>query len=153
MHLEIEDVEHVAVASITRRAHMDRMSEAISEGFGTVMAALEQAGVQPAGPPLTEYPEPIVDDQPVMVIVAVPVPPGVDALDGVDLQILPGGRVAVATHVGSYEGLGATYQAIMGALADQHLQVVGGPREIYLNDPDDTPEAELITRIEFPIAG
>jgi len=151
MELEVVEVEPLAVASVTRRTPMEEIGAAMAEGFGAVMTAIDRRGLVPAGPPLTWYPESMVEGQPLLMVTAVPIEPGIEELDGADVQTFPGGTVATATHVGPYTGLGATYQAIWAAIAERGLQIGGGPREVYVDDPDATPEAELRTRIEVPI--
>ncbi|MDN4474849.1 GyrI-like domain-containing protein [Demequina sp. SYSU T00192] len=151
MELEIVEVDPLPVASVARRAPMEEIGPAMADGFGAVMTAIDRRGLTPAGPPLTWYPESMVEGEPLLMVVAVPIDPDVAELEGADVQTLPGRTVATATHVGPYAGLGATYQAIWAAIGEQGLQIAGGPREIYLDDPDVTPEAELRTRIEFPV--
>ncbi|SEJ22079.1 GyrI-like domain-containing protein [Demequina mangrovi] len=153
MEVEIVAVDPMPVASATRRTPMEEIGPAMAEGFGAVMTAIDGAGLTPAGPPLTWYPESMIEGEPLLMVVAVPIAPGVESLDGADVQVLPGGRVATGTHMGPYAGLGAAYSQLMAAIDERGLEVTGGPREIYLDDPDTTPEPELRTRIEFPVAG
>lgn len=63
------------------------------------------------------------------------------------------GKSAVFTYVGSYEGLGAAWGAVMG----EHLPASGltprsGPMyEIYLDDMATTPEDQLRTELCVPV--
>ncbi|MDX2344085.1 MAG: GyrI-like domain-containing protein [Acidimicrobiia bacterium] len=43
------------------------------------------------------------------------------------------------------------YHALTSWIAEQGHEIAGPPREIYLNDPQRIPPAELLTRLEFPI--
>ncbi|WP_062312229.1 GyrI-like domain-containing protein [Demequina rhizosphaerae] len=152
MELEVVEVEPMPVASVTRRTPVEEIGPAMAEAFGAVMTAIDSRGLTPAGPPLAWYPESMVEGQPLLMVIAVPIDPDVAELDGVDVQTLPGGMVATATHVGPYAELGATYGAIAAAIGERGLRLAGGPREIYVDDPDVTPQDELRTRIEFPVA-
>lgn len=59
--------------------------------------------------------------------------------------------MASVVHRGSYADLGPAYAAI-GSWIQAHGHTVAGPsREIYLNNPGDTAEAELLTEIQWPI--
>ncbi len=151
MQLLMEDTEPIPVASVTRRAALEDIGEAASDGFRVVMAALSRRGLEPLGPPLIAYPEPMREGEPIAMIIAVPIEPGVASLEDVEVQTIPGGRVAAALHVGPYARLAETYERMMSAMAEQGLRPTAGPREIYLSDPDETPEQELTTRIEFPV--
>jgi AraC family transcriptional regulator len=67
--------------------------------------------------------------------------------------VLPEGRFARLTHLGSYDGLEEATQAL---LADWLLVTDEEPDDTpliysFLNDPDETPEAELITEIFLPL--
>ncbi len=153
MELEVVEVDPMPVASVTRRTPVEEIGPAMAEAFGAIMTAIDRNGLTPAGPPLAWYPESMVEGQPLLMVVAVPIDPDVTELDGVDVQALPGGTFATAIHVGPYAGLGATYAAMAAELGARGLRPAGGPREIYVDDPDVTPEAELRTRLEFPVAG
>lgn len=65
---------------------------------------------------------------------------------------LPGGEVAVATHVGPYELLSQTYD-LMQRWITEHDRISSGPMwEVYLDDPDTVPVAELRTEIVIPLS-
>ena len=82
--------------------------------------------------------------------------PDVQAGDGVEVQDFAGGRYAVATHRGSYTRLAETYSGLIEEwvpanrleLAEERLCV-----EVYRNDPQQTPENELVTDVHVPIRG
>jgi len=65
--------------------------------------------------------------------------------------VLPGGLVAWLTHRGGYETLGLSYHAL-SAWAQERGHIQRAPvREIYLNDPAETPTEELLTEVLLPI--
>ena len=59
----------------------------------------------------------------------------------------PGGEVATAAHVGPYEQLGKTHDAIQAWAAGKKLTFAGKSWEVY-GDPTNDP-AKLETRIEY----
>jgi effector-binding domain-containing protein len=64
---------------------------------------------------------------------------------------LPGGEVAVAIHVGPYERLAETYEAVQRWVAEQG-RTAGAPMwEVYLDDPDTTPRDALRTEVVVPL--
>jgi len=65
---------------------------------------------------------------------------------------IPGGAVATTVHHGAYDAVGSAYEAVDGWIRDHSLVVDGPPREVYLTDPQETPDpADLVTEIEFPV--
>jgi len=43
------------------------------------------------------------------------------------------------------------YEAIREYMAKEGLKVAGVYREVYLNDPNETPEEELLTEVQVPV--
>lgn len=66
---------------------------------------------------------------------------------------IPAGNYACYQHVGSYSGLAAIYRHLYDHWLPQHgYQQSNAPSfEIYHNDPDKTPEQELITEVYIPL--
>ena len=66
---------------------------------------------------------------------------------------LPGGRVARALHIGSYDGLGAVYQGIEAFMSEQGLKPADAPWESYLVLPDagGGDPSRLRTEVCWPI--
>jgi AraC family transcriptional regulator len=73
----------------------------------------------------------------------------------VGVQDLLGGRYAVTTHKGPYEGLGQVYGTLMGQWLPAHdLEPAQAPCvEVYLNTPQNVPPADLITEVCVPLKG
>ncbi|MDR1039878.1 MAG: GyrI-like domain-containing protein [Deltaproteobacteria bacterium] len=64
---------------------------------------------------------------------------------------MPGGSFAGVIHKGPYESLGGAYEEAALLMGEKGLKSLPPMREIYLNDPDDTPPEELLTEVLFPI--
>jgi len=65
---------------------------------------------------------------------------------------VPGGTYAVATHVGSYEGLGQSWGRFMGELLPATGYTPNGVGiEIYLDDCDVTPVEKVRTEMAIPV--
>ena len=65
---------------------------------------------------------------------------------------LPAVRAVHALHVGPYAGLQETYSKIMGDMKWNGHHYGKPTWEVYVNDPDTTPEAELKTEIFMALA-
>ncbi len=70
----------------------------------------------------------------------------------VEPVVLPGGEMAVACHVGPYERLAETYEAMQRWLTEVGRTAGGAMWEVYIDDPDTTPMAELRTEVVIPLA-
>ncbi len=81
------------------------------------------------------------------------VPPGVPLPDGLAETEAPGGWYAVAVQAGAYDQLGGTVKRILeewlphGGFRRREGPIV----ERYLNDPRETPEADLRTEVCIPV--
>ncbi|HEX5340338.1 MAG TPA: SRPBCC family protein [Gammaproteobacteria bacterium] len=75
----------------------------------------------------------------------------VPANSAVKLGQTLGGQVVLATYTGPYSGTGKVYDQIAAWLAANGLTATGLSWEQYLNDPANTPDARLVTRIYTPV--
>ncbi len=73
---------------------------------------------------------------------------------GITLRRLAGGDYAVFTHEGPYNEVSRAYRHLMGEwLPRSGRELADTPCfETYLNDPDNTPPAELLTDVHIPLA-
>jgi len=71
--------------------------------------------------------------------------------DRVTMRDVRGGTEAWLTHVGAYEELGIAYHALSAWVQERGHEQRDALREIYRNDPADTPVDELITEVILPI--
>lgn len=152
MSYEIGEKELSPQLALTHRMRvtMPTIAERIGAGFGVLMEHATTTGAQWAGPPFILYPESCEDEY--EIVICMPVVPGAAGGEGVELEEIPGGRVATTTHVGPYRAVGQAYTALQKWMTDNGCRPAGPPREIYLNDPAVVPESELLTEVDWPIA-
>ncbi|MGM7667110.1 GyrI-like domain-containing protein [Microbacterium sp. A93] len=123
---------------------MTNMREAFDSTFTALFPALSAQGIQPVGPGFslhTRMPTDTVDMEigiPVDRALAESVTEGA----GVTLRAsrLPAGRVAIISHLGSYDGLGEAWGAFLQAVAEAGHQPALPFWEIYVTEP--SPEAD-----------
>ena len=152
MDYEVSEKELAPQPALTHRVTvtMPTIAERIGAGFGVLMEHTAKTGAQWAGPPFILYPEDCGDA--FEIVICMPVVPGAAGGEGVDLEEIPGGRVATTTHVGPYREVGNAYTAMQKWMTDNGCHPAGKAREIYLNDPGEVPESELLTEVDWPIA-
>lgn len=155
---EIRELTPSATAAIRARTATSELPGLFDEHLPNIAHRLADMGVEPAGPPYARYHEygPETVDVEIGIPVASPVPnvPALaDAQPGeLGSSELPGGRVAIVVHRGSYAGLPDAYERLEGWLAGQGGQAGGAPWELYVDDPSEVDEADLRTEICWPLA-
>ena len=71
-------------------------------------------------------------------------------VEGAAMGTLSAGREAVLTHYGPYMDIPKTFGALEAWVGENAVSR-GAPREVYLSNPDETPMAERLTEIVWPI--
>ncbi len=149
---EIRIVPEQHIAAMRFKVPMTAIAEAMGLGFAKVHDAIAAAGLTPAGAPLARYHSfggPIIEFE-----CAIPTatPFAGDGEGEVQASILGGGEAAVGTHIGSYDGIGATWEAISAWVAAQGREVGGPGWESYLTDPSEQPDpAKWVTEVCLPL--
>lgn len=146
----VKDVPDQLALTVKKRVSMATVGDGIGAGFAAIMAQAGASGAQFAGPPFCMYPGEMADE--FDVVVCLPVAPGATAGEGVALETVPGGTSASLLHRGPYSAIGESYGVLQAWMAANGHTPGGAPREIYLNDPQTVPAAELLTEIDWPVS-
>jgi effector-binding domain-containing protein len=148
--VEVREVQPQPVAAIRMTTTMAGIGAAVGQIFPEVSACLERQGVTPSGPPFVRYHS--FEDDAIDLEAGLPVATAVTGEGEVSPGELPGGRVALTTHVGPYETIGAAHEAVNAWIGEQGLQPAGAPWERYLTDPNQVKDpAEWRTEVLYPI--
>jgi effector-binding domain-containing protein len=153
-YLEAPEVPTV-VNSVTDYP-MANMAEVFDATFSAMFPALGAQGILPVGPAFslhTRMPSDTVDME-----VGIPVDQSLAEATTTDSGILlkpsrlPAGRIAIVSHLGSYDGLGNAWGAFMQAVADAGHQPSLPFWEIYVTEPgpDQDPASmrtDLVTLV------
>ena len=137
---------------LSRRLEVDTagLPAAIGESFALLYGHIGAAGVPPAGAPFTVYRSD--PRSPVWrVDVCAPVSREIDPPAGFEAVTVPGGPVASTMHVGSYASVGSAYEALTAWIPQHGYRPADAPREVYVSPPE-TPEDQICTIIEWPVA-
>lgn len=148
---DITEVPEQPTAVVKAHIPMAQLKDLFDRAYGQVFAAIGKQGVQFAGPPFGYYPSKPAET--VEVEVGVPVAGPFQADGDVVPGHLPGGRVVHGMHVGPYENLAQTYEALMAWVTEQGHTLAAGMWESYLSDPQAEPDpATWRTEIFWPLA-
>lgn len=146
---EIISVETQPMLHVTRSASMEPgdIARVTSEGFGQVGSLLDAAGIKPDGPPLCVYRD--WDGSMMKIDIGFPVgkSDASQASGALMSGSTPAGKALRKVHQGSYSGLQKTYEAMEAHIRDAGLKATGIAWEVYVNDPQQTPEADLVTEV------
>lgn len=141
--------QHVAAVRMT--ASMASIAKDIHEGFADLMEAMVRAGVSPSAPPFIVYHQ--LGDQVIGEIeVCAPVREPFEDVGEARGARIPEAEVAWTIHRGPYDKVGAAYEALTAWIEEQGREIDGPPREVYLTDPEETPDpGDNVTEVQFPI--
>ena len=165
--VDIVELEVVWVATIRSIVAAEDVPDFMSDALALVATALREAGLAPAGPPFARYYASSPDglDMATGFPVAEPFLGTSDALPEsgaveeapasaiVHPDELPAGPAAVATHVGPYQGLEATWNWLRERVHGLGRQLGEDPWEVYFIGPGSgVDEAEWRTELVWPLA-
>jgi AraC family transcriptional regulator len=152
------------VLVVRRRVKRSEIAAAIGEALPHVFMYAQRNGIALAGLPFTRYIEVgpgLLTIEPGMRVAAPseeakPIDAAGTTAAGageVKADVLPGGPVAVTTHVGPYDSLSDAYGAIQQWIEGEGLAAVGTPWESYVTDPGEHPDPkDWRTEVFWPLA-
>ena len=149
MEIEVKMVEEKQVAYISHKGPYDALPELFGEVVGWVMSK----GLQITGPPFGIYynsPEEVPPEE-LMYEVGIPFVAEAQEEGRIKIKKIPAQQVLSAIHKGPYDQVGAVFAALFEYAMKNDYEIVGAPTEIYLNDPMEVPESELLTEVQFPV--
>ena len=148
MDVEIVELQEQPTAVVREQVAMTALPEFFGRAFAEVSAAMEAQGVQLTGPPFALYrgmPTETVD-----VEAGFRVSTTIEAANGVRAGIMPPCRAVQAMHVGSYDTLGTTYEAVKQRMYEEGLTASDDMWEYYLSDQTTDP-AIWRTLVVWPV--
>ena len=69
----------------------------------------------------------------------------------IGIKEIPEHSVLAAIHKGPYSEVGPVIHAVIDHAVKNNYDIVGPISEAYLNNPNDTPEEELLTEVRIPV--
>jgi AraC family transcriptional regulator len=147
--IELRVLRSQHAASVRTEVPQADLSDAIGGCLQAVREALRRQGVEADGAPFVRY-HAFGDSVDLEAGMRVTSPVQPDGL--VKPSQLPGGPAAIAIHVGPYETLKATYDAVERWLAATPHRANGGPWELYITDPTTEPDpGRWVTEVIQPL--
>lgn len=148
--IQIKSLPGVLALVAHSSADAGTVKERMGEAFGVLMRHAGATGARFAGPPFTQYEEPVEGE--FAFAVCMPVAPGAVPGDGVELEKMPAAEGATLLYKGPYDGMEASWRELLAWVTENDRQPGGPLREVYLNDPGQVAESELLTEMVVPLA-
>ena len=142
-HCEVKEQAAQITLSIRTRTAVQDLPRVLGEGYGQIAQYLDELAEQPAGPPFAAYYNTDMAD--LDVELGFPVGRKLAGRAEIKASRLPGGRVASCLYTGPYSAIEPAHTGLAKWVAENGYEVTGICYEFYLNDPGETPPAELQT--------
>jgi len=162
-HLEFTEIEVAPVLALqvpgSCGTDPSAIGPAIEAAFGKLGQLLASGALAPSGPPRTIYTAYGPEGRQFIVAMPIAQPPA-EPVEGsaTSIGMLPGSKTLRFTHHGPYTDLMNTYGQITQFMQAKGLMASEADWsrympmwEEYLNTPETTPEAELLTHIYLPL--
>jgi len=148
MEIELKTIEEKQIVYIAQTGPAEEMGVL----FGEVLAWAMKKGLQMAGPPLSIYPNPEkVSPEEMEYEAGVPIVGEVREEGRIKTKKIPAQQVLATIHKGPYRKIEPVYKALVEYIMKNGYEIIGAPMEIYLNDPGEVSEDELLTEVQFPV--
>jgi len=150
--VEIREVPTQRGACVEMHTALDRIGHDCEQAYGRVMGVLCPANIAPTGPCLIAYPDEDFDPESFLAFVGLPLTGDLPTGSGLKMVDIAGGKVAVGTLVGPYEGLAQAWRDVYEWMSEQELKVRAMPYEVYRVDVTQAASpSELVTEIVVPV--
>lgn len=148
--VETKTVQEQLVAALRRTTDLATVGATIAQGFPALFGAVVAAGQQPAGMPFIVYHDIIDEETDGDIELCIPVVTDFEPAGDVTCRSLEVATMASVVHKGPYDEVSPAYHVITAWMAEHGHAPAGPPRELYLNDPTQVPESELLTEVQWP---
>lgn len=146
---EVQYLPAQPALSIRTRTSVGELPDLIGQAYMTIMAYMEELGIQPADMPFVAYYN--LDMEDLDVEMGFPVSSPQPDRGEIRAGKIPAGKRVIGMHQGPYAAMEPTYNAMTQWMAEQGYVPTGVAYEYYYNSPNEVPESELLTRIVFLI--
>jgi effector-binding domain-containing protein len=148
LRIELIEVEEESTAVMPIEGPAADLPRLLGGVFERTARIIAESGAEITGPPFTRYYG--ITGGRVEAEAGFPFTGELVERLGVRRSALPGGRMAVTTHIGPYDTLAATYAESTRWIEAHGLATAGAPWEVYMSEPDTDP-ATWLTLIYQPV--
>jgi len=150
--MQVVDMPERHFVLLRDRVSFDEMAQFYARSYGALVAAMEKAGVQQAGPPTGLYYAWDEAGEMTDMAAAFPIRQKATFPNEFSQTTLPAGRAIVVDYYGGYDRLGDAHNAI-DDFAGENGMTLGAPAiEEYITDPGQEPDtSRWLTKVTYPV--
>jgi effector-binding domain-containing protein len=149
MKMEIKDIEEKKTAYVSVTGPYDQLPELFGEVVGYVMKENLQIIEPPYGifmnSPLDVAPEELQYEVGIAFI------GDANGEGRVKIKEIPAHQAVSTAYKGPYGQAAQIYQALIKYADENGYNIAGAVKEIYMNNPMEVSEDELLTEVQFPV--
>lgn len=123
----------------------------LGAAYGAIAKAVTESGAAIIGMPFARYHRRGEAAAEFDVEAGFPVDRAIDSVGDILPSVLPAGNVATTIHVGPYDEMAPTYEALYRWVRERSAEPAGDPWEVYRTDPGAEPDpAKWQTEVVLP---
>lgn len=144
---QIVETESQPALSVRRVVSVRDLPKIIGGVYGSILAYLGELGEQPLGPAFVAYYN--MDMENLELEIGFPVSKVLEGKGDILSSQIPAGKKATTFFKGPYGKMSRVYEDLTKWINDRGYESTGVAYEFYYNSPEEVPESELLTQIEF----
>ncbi len=148
---EIKEYPQAQVTSVRQMTSLAEIAEFHQKSYPRLEAHLRKHGASMTGAPFTLYHCESFDPARMDVEICIPTERALPEEEGILSRVVPAFKAFATTHVGSYDRLCETWEALETKMKEEG-RVGGTPGiEVYLTDPEKLPVEEWRTEVALAL--
>jgi effector-binding domain-containing protein len=151
---EVKMVEEMRAACIFHNGAVSAIGDDMGRLIGELMGWVMKRGVKTEGPPFAVYyssPDDMARGE-MQFEVGIAFVGEAQEEGNIRIKTFPAQNVLSAIHKGPYNQIAPVYAALMEYATNNGYEVIGPPMELWLTNPMEVAESELLTEVRFPVA-
>jgi len=149
MEVEIKNIEEKKAAYVSVTGPYDQLPEFFGEVVGYVMKENLQITEPPYGIYMNSPME--VPPEELRYEVGITFTGDANGEGRVKIKEIPAHQVVSTVYKGPYGQAAQIYQVLIKYAMENSYNIVGPVKEIYINNPMEVSESELLTEVQFPV--
>jgi effector-binding domain-containing protein len=144
---QIVETEKQPVLSVQITTSVGKLPNIVGEVYGAIVKYIDESGEEPLGPAFIAYYN--MDMENLIVEIGFPVVKEIEGQGDIMLRYIPAGKKATGFHKGAYNKINTLYDKLAIWINQKGYEPTGVVYEYYYNSPQEIPESELLTKVEF----
>ena len=144
---QIVETEKQPVLSVQTTTSVVNMPNLLGPVYHSIVNYIIESGEEPVGPAFIAYYN--MDMENLNIESGFPIAKEVEVKGDIALRYIPAGKKATGFHKGPYNEIGPLYDQLVAWINEKGYEPTGVVYEYYYNAPQEIPESELLTKVEF----